>query len=186
MFVSALRDMTVWLGAGQVPHTAIGGIAVALIAQPRMTQDVDTLVWLEHDRWKDFLQAGERYGFTPRLSDALEFAVTARVLLLRHEPSGINFDVSLGALPFELEMIERAVTVKVSDFEVKVPTPEDLIITKAVARRPKDIVDIEAILSAHPHLDVQRVRFWVREFAVALERPQLSEDLEALLHRGAS
>jgi len=108
------------------------------------------------------------------------------VLLLRHESSGINFDVSLGALPFELEMIERAATIKVSDFEVNVPTPEDLIITKAVAHRPKDIADIEAILSAHPHLDVQRVRFWVREFAVALERPQLSEGLEALLPRGAS
>jgi len=178
--------MTAWLRTEQVPYTAIGGIAVALIAQPRMTHDIDTVVWLEYERWKGLLKAGERYGFTPRLSDALGFAVTARVLLLRHESSGINFDVSLGALPFELEMIERAATIKVSDFEVNVPTPEDLIITKAVAHRPKDIADIEAILSAHPHLDVQRVRFWVREFAVALERPQLSEGLEALLPRGAS
>ncbi len=77
-------------------------------------------------------------------------------------------------------MIERAAIVKVGELELKVPTPEDLIITKAVAHRPKDASDIEAILSAHPHLDLHRVRFWVREFAVVLERPQLLEDLETL------
>lgn len=178
--------MIAWLDAAQVPHTTIGGIAVALIAQPRVTQDVDAVVWLGQEQWGDLLKTGEHYGFAPRLSDALEFAITSRVLLMSHQSSGINFDISLGALPFELEMIERAAVIKVGEFEIKVPTPEDLIITKAVAHRPKDTSDIEAILSAHPQLDLQRVRFWVREFAVALERPELLEDLEILLRRGAS
>jgi hypothetical protein len=66
---------------------------------------------------------------------------------------------------------------------VRVPTPEDLIIMKAVAQRPKDLNDIEAILRAHPDLDLDRVMRWTREFAAALETPEILVGLERLLDR---
>lgn len=70
------------------------------------------------------------------------------------------------------------------DLSVRVATPEDLIITKAVANRPKDIADIELILAVHQTLDVSRIRYWVREFAIALEMPEIEDDLERVLkHR---
>ncbi|MFZ5453111.1 MAG: hypothetical protein ACOZF2_14735 [Thermodesulfobacteriota bacterium] len=55
---------------------------------------------------------------------------------------------------------------------------------KAVAHRPQDLADIEAILAAHPKINTRRVRRWVREFAVALEIPEILTDLEALLAQG--
>ena len=42
---------------------------------------------------------------------------------------------------------------------------------------------IESVLDANPGLDVTRVEHWVREFAEALEAPELWTDLEALLLR---
>jgi len=39
----------------------------------------------------------------------------------------------------------------------------------------------EAILAAHPKLNLRRVRRWVREFASALSMPEILNDLEALL-----
>ena len=37
--------------------------------------------------------------------------------------------------------------------------PEDLIIMKAIAHRPKDMLDIESIITSHPKLDRKRIQF---------------------------
>ena len=71
--------------------------------------------------------------------------------------------------------------VEVSGVLVPLPRPEDLIVLKAVARRPQDLADIEAILAAQPRLNLRRVQRWVREFSEALSMPEILRDLEALL-----
>jgi hypothetical protein len=64
---------------------------------------------------------------------------------------------------------------------VRLPTPEDLIIMKAIAHRPKDLIDIQTIIDSHPGLDVDRIRHWVKSFADVLETPNLWTDIENLL-----
>ena len=56
---------------------------------------------------------------------------------------------------------------------IHLPTPEDLIIMKAVAHRPKDWLDIQGIIQSHPDLDRRRIREWVTQFAELLEMPEL-------------
>jgi predicted nucleotidyltransferase len=116
-----------------------------------------------------------------RISDAEAFARKNRVLLLRHDSSGIDIDISLGILPFESEMVERGQDIKLSNLHVRLPTPEDLIIMKAVAHRPKDLEDIKAVIAGHPDLDKQRIQKWLEQFGEALESPSLWSDIEELL-----
>jgi predicted nucleotidyltransferase len=144
---------------------------------------VDVLVLVDEVLWVDFLTGGAGYGFMPRRDDALAFARETRVLLMRHQESGIDVDLVFGALPFEKEVMTRATWVELSGVQVPLPLPEDLIIMKAVAHRPQDLADIEAILAAHQKLNLRRVRRWVREFAAALSMPEILNDLEALLSR---
>jgi hypothetical protein len=68
---------------------------------------------------------------------------------------------------------------------IKAPTPEDLIIMKAVAQGAKDLDDIEALLRVHKGLDLDRVRRWAGEFAAALEAPEIIDNLERMLARYA-
>jgi len=150
------------------------------VGRPRLTRDVDVLL-VDEDRWPGFLAAGAAYGFVPRRRDTLTFAQQTRVLLVRHEPSGLDADVVLGSLPFEKETVARAVWVEVSGVRVPLPRPEDLIIMKAMAHRPHDLADIEAILAVHPRLNLRRVRRWVQEFSEALSMPEIFHDLETLL-----
>jgi predicted nucleotidyltransferase len=186
-FVHALQDLENWLESDGVPHTTIGGVAVSLLGQPRATQDIDLVIWLDPERWKRLLETGAQYGFTPRLADPLGFAQQARVLLLQHDSSGISIDISCGALPFEQEMIERAQPIQIGTLRLRVPSPEDLVITKAVAGRAKDLADIESLLDLYPTIDLERIRYWVREFAEALELPPMLETIERLIHnRGAN
>lgn len=178
--LAALRSLIRWLRATRRRGVIVGGVAASLLGRPRLTADVDAVVLLEEDEWAPFVEAGADFDIVPRRADALAFARRARVLL-RHEPSGIPLDVSLGALPFEKEMIARARLRRLGSLGIPLPRPEDLVIMKAVAHRPRDAADIEAIIATNPRIDVRRVRAVVREFAAVLEAPELSADLDRLL-----
>ncbi|MCP4592046.1 MAG: nucleotidyl transferase AbiEii/AbiGii toxin family protein [bacterium] len=180
-FAGVLHDLGSWLRGQDVPGTIIGGVAASLLGRPRATRDVDVLVLLPEEHWPTFLASGGRFGFEPRRPDCLAFARQARVLLLRHGSTKIDLDVVFGSLPFEEEAVARSRWTEVAGAAIPLPTPEDLIIMKAVAQRPRDLTDIEAISAAHPDLDEERVLRWVEAFANALEIPGIVVDLRRLL-----
>ncbi len=156
----------------------IGGVAASLLGTPRLTADVDALILLDDIAdLPQLIEAAKQEGLLPRIADAEAFARQNRVLLLRHQESGIHVDLSLGSLPLEEEAVQRSVVYSVGSVAIRLPTPEDLVIFKAVAHRPQDLLDIRALIAAHPGLDRERIRYWVGEFARALEMPELWEDI---------
>ena len=159
----------------------IGGIAASLLGQPRLTVDLDAVILLSTDDIGKLIKAAADEGITTRITRAEAFARKHRVLLLRHANSGINIDISLGILPFESEMVERGQEIHIGEIGVRLPTPEDLIIMKAVAHRSKDLEDIKAVAASHPNLDTQRIQFWLEQFGGALEMPKLWDEIEKLL-----
>jgi predicted nucleotidyltransferase len=181
--LSALRDLVAWLKAKRVEGLIIGGVAASILGRPRVTRDVDVLVLLDEKDWGEFLSAGTEFGFVARVTNPLDFARKAKVLLIRHEPSGIDVDVTFGVLPFEKEAITNAVWVNIRGVRLPLPNAEDLIIMKAVAHRPRDLADIESIMDAHPNLNLRKIRRWVKEFSTAIEMPDILNDLEKILTR---
>jgi predicted nucleotidyltransferase len=179
----ALSSLSQWLKDENVPYAIIGGVAVSLNAQPRLTADIDAIIWLDLDRADDLLKSGLAHGFVPRIDNPIEFARNARVLLLRHEATQIGIDLSCGVLPFELELLERAIDFRDGVIDIKIATPEDLIILKAVAHRTRDLVDIDNLLNVNEDVNLDRIRDWVRQFADVLESPDLVSDLERILDK---
>lgn len=159
----------------------IGGVAVGFLGKPRFTADIDAVFLLSIKDIPQFIDRAQAEGIIPRIHDAADFARKNRVLLLKHSPTDTDIDVSLGILPFEEEMVERAKTQSFAGLSVRLPTPEDLIIMKAIAHRPKDLDDIRTIADKYPALDKNRVKEWVRSFGDALELPDLWEQIENLL-----
>jgi len=150
---ATLRSLTDWLRAANVSGLIIGGVAASLLGRPRFTQDVGALILLEEDLWETFLTAGTRFGFTPRIADLAAFARKSCVFLLRHQPTGVDVDIALAGLPFEEEAIRQVKRYRIGKLTLPLPTPENLIIMKAVAHRPQDIADIRALVDANPRLD---------------------------------
>lgn len=159
----------------------IGGVAVSLLGSPRFTADVDLVLLLSLSRLSDLIAAAVELGLAPRIPDAESFARRHRVLLLKHSASQINVDISLGMLAFEEEAVARGALFSAGDLELRLPTVEDLIILKAVAHRPKDLLDIRTLAQANPKLDRKRIEHWVRAFGEAVELSQLWEDIAPLL-----
>lgn len=123
----------------------IGGLAVIRWGEVRVTQDVDLSLlsgFGNEDTFADSLLS----QFKSRISDAEQFALTNRVLLLLAS-NGVAVDISLAGLPFEEEMIERATPFPYApDCSLITCSAEDLIILKAFANRGRDWLDIEGIL----------------------------------------
>jgi len=181
--LEALRDLIKWLQKKHVPGVVIGGVAASILGRPRMTRDIDALILLEEKYWEEFLIDGAKFGFFTRLSDCVAFAKKFRVLLVRHKPSGIDVDITISKLLFEKEAIARAVWLDIRRIRLPLPAPEDLIIMKAIAHRPRDLADIESILDVHTKLNLRRIRKWVKEFSSAIEIPEILKDLENILAR---
>lgn len=181
--LDALNDLTNWLEEQNVPGVVIGGVAASLLGRPRATRDVDALVLLDEKKWEDFLKSASQFNFIPRISDPIKFARQARVLLLQHKSSGIDIDISFGFLPFEKDCINRANRVTAGSINILVPSPEDLIIMKAVAHRNRDLIDIESIMETHPQINIDYIRQQLSEFSAVLDMPEILEDFETIHKR---
>ena len=86
----------------------IGGVAASILGKPRLTADADAMILLSVEDIPQVVERAKQEGLVPRLPDVEEFAQRNRVILLRHEESGIDVDISLGLLPFEVEAVERS------------------------------------------------------------------------------
>jgi hypothetical protein len=159
----------------------VGGVAVGMHSPPRATADVDAVTTVELDRIKEFIAAAKIEGITIRQDDAENFARKNLVLLLVHKPTQVMIDISFGVLPFEKEMVARSVEKQIGEINIRVPTPEDLIVMKTVAHRSKDWRDIAVIIESNPNLDKKRIASWVKQFAEVLEMPELWDDLSKML-----
>jgi hypothetical protein len=130
----------------------IGGLALQRWGQPRLTQDVDLTLLagfgVEDDFIKPLLQK-----FTARRPDAEIFARQNRVLLLK-TAAEIGIDISLGALPFEEDAINRASFYEyIPNISLLTCSAEDLIVMKAFADRLQDWADIEGVIIKQDKLD---------------------------------
>lgn len=105
------------------------------------------------------------------------------MLLARHAKTGVDIDVSLAWLPFEMEAIAAAGPTILGAARLPVAQPEDLVIYKAVAWRPQDQQDIERLLALHgARMDLSRVRRHVQELGEAMEEDRI-QALDALILR---
>lgn len=163
-----------FLSARGVPYAIIGGIAVQRWGQPRLTRDVDLTVLLpaggEEAALREIVAT-----FRPRIEGAVAFALKHRVLPL-DVPGGSEADLSLGLPGYEEYVIARAVAYDLGGGrEVRLCSAEDLIVHKALAGRPQDVLDIEGIVARQgAALDIGYVRQWLEELARVAEDPEVT------------
>jgi hypothetical protein len=182
----ALRELASVLSATGAPWMVIGGIAVIARGVRRFTTDIDAVVRGDEIEIGKLIAALRKRRIVPRIPEAEQFARENLVLLLRHEPSGVDFDVSFAWTAFEHEAIAAATIATFGSVAAPMPRPDDLIVFKAIAGRGRDIDDMTALLALYPNLDLTRVRARVRELAGAAETPELVAGLETAIAAAAA
>ena len=182
-FLQPLKALQTIFASNEHHGVIIGGIAVSLLGEARLTADIDALVLLSPANILNFLQDAEKVGIFPRIKDAEDFARTNRVLLMVHSATQTKIDIILGMLPFEEEVLRRSKQITIDDLFINLPTVEDLIIMKTVAQRPKDNLDIQGLVKTNKNLDMKRIEEWVRIFGDSLDIPDLWKKTNSLIKK---
>jgi hypothetical protein len=179
--LAAAKEVCDWLDSQGFRSCVIGGVAVQRWGEPRLTGDVDLTVVAEIGTEEPIVDACLS-RFEARGDDPREFALQYRVVRIRAS-NGVEIDVALGASSFEVASIARATPY---EFEpgcvLRVCSADDLIVHKAVAGRPQDVLDIKGIVSRQlGKLDRAYIRRWLTAFAEITERPDLARPFEDAL-----
>jgi len=177
----ALAEIASALRAAGVPWMVIGGIASIARGVRRMTTDIDVVVRGDETTPAAMLRALTIKRIVPRIADAEAFARERLVLLLRHEPTGVDLDLSFGWTTFEHEALEARTDATYGSVVAPMARAEDLVIFKAMAARPKDIEDAAALMLMYKEIDVDRVRRHLAELAALADEPTLTNGLEAVI-----
>jgi hypothetical protein len=158
-----------------------GAQAVTIWGRPRLSSDLDITAAISGPP-DEFVAAMEGAGFDVRAADWRGFLTRTRVLPLLHRATGMPLDVVLAGPGLEEQFLERAIAVDLAGLTVPVISPEDLVATKLLAGRPKDLEDVRTILAERAaRLDLARVRSLLGLLEEALSRSDLLPELERLL-----
>jgi hypothetical protein len=148
---------------------------------PRLTADVDVTLFVSTELLAPLMRSLTRSGFLSRVDDPVDFAERARVVPFVHRPTGLLLDLVLGGEGTEALFLERATILDLGGVRVPVIALEDLVVTKIVAGRPRDLEDVRSLLKHSPDLD--HVRRTLAIFEEDLERTDLTRTLDDLVSK---
>ena len=157
-----------------------GAQAVIVHGVPRLSADVDVTLALVPDHPERFARDMALGGFALRVADP-DFVRQTRVMPFVHVATGMPLDVVLAGSGLEDEFLDRARHMDVGDgWYLPVIAPDDLVIAKVLAGRPKDLEDVRALWRIHGHeLDAGRVRATLGLLEEALAQSDLVPAFEA-------
>lgn len=148
-----------------IPHTLIGGIAVTLTVSERYTKDIDFTILLDEKKAKrleNIFKKNPKYEIIqhnfislPNIPDFF------RVMY-----EGVAVDLLVANTDFQKVLIKRAKIIYFTKKRIRIATPEDLIILKLLADRPRDREDIQSILKHEAKLDWAYMEKWAGEWEI--------------------
>ena len=178
MFKKLLKKIALELERRGIPYMVIGGQAVLLYGEPRLTRDIDITLGISTEKLDRLLEMIEVVPLEP-LVDPLDFTLQTMVLPCRNRENNIRVDFIFSFSPYERQAIERARFVEIAGTLVSFASAEDLVIHKVFAGRPRDMEDVKSVLIKNPDVDFTYIRHWLKELSETTSEPFLDrfEDL---------
>jgi len=181
MFEKILARIAGCLKIRKIPYMVIGGQAVLLYGEPRLTRDIDITLGLDTDDFKKVFAAAEEIHLKPIPRDVEDFVKKTMVLPLIDENTGIRVDFIFSFTPYESQAIKRARDVIMAGQSVRFASCEDVIIHKLFASRPQDIDDARNIILKNPGIDERYIIRWLKRFDEVSGGEKLQRTFEKML-----
>jgi predicted nucleotidyltransferase len=181
VFESLIATIAQALKESGLPYMIIGGQAVLLYGAPRMTKDIDITLGVNADRLDNIVETLRSIDLEIIPEAAEDFVKKTLVLPAKDNSTGIRVDFIFSFTPYERLAIERAKPVILQGTTVMFASPEDVIIHKIFAGRPRDLEDVRSIILKNPDFDREYTRKWLEEFDRSTESGGFSRLLTDLL-----
>lgn len=151
--------------------TVMGGIAVRVYGIPRPTFHVDCTIAIERSRLMELYQAVTALGYTvpEEYTKGWTDQIAGMPLVrfrLNLEGRTVDVDVFLAESAFQEELLTRRRQAAVDDRPVWLVSPDDLVLLKLIAGRPRDLLDVGDVLFTQGQLDTVYMRNWAAKLGV--------------------
>jgi hypothetical protein len=166
-----------------IQSVVIGGLAVAVWGEPRMTKDVDLRVLLQRDQ-TDLLLSVLSPDFK-YLSESAEEKLRRLGFIFMEDIRGVRVDFLLPDTAFDIETINRGCRIEpIAGWPFTVCTAEDLIVSKMITNRSRDEEDVRLVIRRqHKNLDDEHIEHWLREYEIMLDDSTLIKSYQQLRAR---
>ncbi|MBI5749697.1 MAG: nucleotidyltransferase [Nitrospinae bacterium] len=181
MFEEILSRIGASLNKHNLPYMIIGGQAVLLYGEPRLTRDIDITLGVNTDYIDKIITVVQELFLKPIPTDIKSFVRQTMVLPTLDETTGIRVDFIFSFTPYETSAIKRVKKIRVMGEDVHFASQEDIIIHKIFAGRPRDIEDIRTIVMKNPSMDFQYIRKWLKEFDASSDKKDFLNTFEDIL-----
>jgi hypothetical protein len=162
---TALLEAVHALDTLRLRYALIGGIATGYRGRPRFTQDVDLLLEVPQIQLPGLLEDLQARGFTFDTQKVIREWNQEHLTVLSFR--GVRVDWLKPTLPLYKRVLEQARQELWFGENIRIASPEGLILTKLAAFRTQDQADIENLLAANRgQLDLDLVR---REWAMVAD-----------------
>ncbi|MFP4082454.1 MAG: nucleotidyl transferase AbiEii/AbiGii toxin family protein [Candidatus Aminicenantes bacterium] len=169
MFQLLLKKIALALHKKNIPYMVIGGQAVLLYGEPRLTKDIDITLGTGVRDVHKIKKVAESLGLKPLVTNIEKFVKETMVFPVMNEKNGIRVDFIFSFSPYERQAINRAVSIKIAGTQVKFASLEDVVIHKMAAGRARDVEDVKTILLKNPGYDKDYIYKWLAQFDGALD-----------------
>ena len=133
------REFLKFLNSHKVRYLLIGGWAVGIHANPRLTSDMDLLIGLDEKNIDGVISALEDFGikgvqkrFFKKVDKTFKIGRPPLRIEILNKALGISFE----------PCFKRKKVIKLDGLTVKVISKADLMKSKVAANRPKDLADL--------------------------------------------
>ena len=168
MFENLLKSIALQLKKASIPYMVIGGQAVLLYGEPRLTRDIDVTMGMGVDGLDKVKQITQFVGLRSLIQNEKEFVERNMVLPTIDKKSAIRVDFIFSFSPYERQAIERARNIKLGRSLVKFASLEDVVIHKVIAGRARDLEDVKSILLKNQNYRSVYIKKWLKEFDKSL------------------
>lgn len=167
MFLELLQKLGRALEGGAIPYMIIGGQAVLVYGEARLTKDIDITLGVFLDRLAEVLSLVTTLGLRV-LVDPEEFTRRTLVLPCQDPLTGIRVDFIFSWSEYEQQALKRRRGLFLGEQIVYFASLEDVLIHKVIAGRPRDLEDVRRLLQKNPQVDEAYLSRWLRWFDEAL------------------
>jgi hypothetical protein len=155
--LTGLLELVQALDRFSLRYALIGGVATGYRSRPRFTQDLDFLLEVPQQVLPTLLEDLAARGFSFDTETAIREWTQEHLTVLSFR--GVRIDWLKALLPVYQHVIDQARPETWLSSTIRIASPEGLILTKLLAFRTQDQVDIENLLAANRgQLDLDLIR----------------------------
>ena len=169
MFEEILAKVSNFLNKLSIPYMVIGGQAVLLHGEPRLTRDIDITLGIGIEKSDLIIENLKEINLKPLPENAIDFINKTFVLPLEDINTRIRIDFIFSQTGYEKRAIGRSIKIDLKGVKVNFTTVEDLLIHKIFAGRPKDLEDVKILILKNPGINKTYVRKWLTDFDKTLD-----------------